>query len=81
MSLSPEEYANPERIARMLARLPQVESADIITGDWEIIAKIRTNNIEEYYQFVKSVLSVKGIAKTKSLSSMKTVKTEFIEME
>ncbi len=78
LTLSPDEYGGPERIASELARHPQIESVDIITGDWEMIIKVRTANMDEYFKFVKSVLSKKGIAKIKSLNSMKQLKSEFV---
>ena len=80
VNLFPDQYNNPERITRELAKLPQIESIDIIEGDWELILKVRTKDIDEYYEFVKNVLSKEGISKTKSLSSLKQIKTEFVEL-
>ncbi len=81
VSLSPEEYADPEKIARDLAKQPEIESVDICTGDWEIILKVRTKDQDAYYDLVRKVLSRKGISKTKTLMSMKQVKTEFVSLE
>ncbi|MCX6777903.1 MAG: Lrp/AsnC family transcriptional regulator [Candidatus Micrarchaeota archaeon] len=81
ISLSPDEYGNPERVGRELVRFPQIESIDIITGDWEMLLKVRTKDIEEYYEFVKKALSKKGIVKTKSLSSLRQLKTEFVKVD
>ncbi|MBI4144050.1 Lrp/AsnC family transcriptional regulator [Candidatus Woesearchaeota archaeon] len=78
INLSPGEYGNPEKIAKILAKHEQIESIDIITGDWEIIAKIRTKDQNEYYEFVKKALSMPGIAKTTSLVSFRQIKTEFV---
>ncbi|MDE1822831.1 MAG: Lrp/AsnC family transcriptional regulator [Candidatus Micrarchaeota archaeon] len=79
ISLAPEEYADPERIAKELAKFEEVESVDVITGGWEIIVKIRTENIEAYYGFMRTVLTRRGIAKTTSLNSMRQLKSEFVE--
>jgi len=78
LRLSPDEYGNPERIGKELARHPQIESVDIITGDWEMIIKVRVKDQEEYYSLVKNVISRKGIDKITSLLSLKQVKTEFV---
>tara|TARA_Y100000031_G_C8175515_1_gene363901 strand:+ start:681 stop:1130 length:450 start_codon:yes stop_codon:yes gene_type:complete len=78
INLSPDEYGDPERITKDLAKHPEIESIDIITGDWEIILKIRTKDIEAFYSFIKNVISRKGIVKIKSLTSMKQIKTEFV---
>src|SRR3989344_7937882 len=41
LSLSPDEYGNPERIGKDLAKHAEIESVDIITSDWEMIVKVR----------------------------------------
>jgi len=79
IALSPTEYSSPERIARKLAKQKEVESVDILTGDWELILKIRTKDQNEYYRFLKGVFSKeKGFQKTKSMISLKQIKTEFV---
>ncbi len=80
ISLSPDEYGNPEKIARELAKHPEIESVDICTGDWELVIKIRAKDQDEYYNFIKNVVSRKGIEKIKSLLSMKQIKTEFVQV-
>jgi len=80
LNLSSEEYANPERIGKELLNFPQIESIDIITGGWEMLIKVRTKDVDEFYQFVKNVLSKEGIARTTSLVSLKQLKTEFIQL-
>jgi DNA-binding Lrp family transcriptional regulator len=80
INLSSEEYVNPEKIAMDLSKYPEIESVDICTGDWELVLKVRTKDQEEYYNFIKSVLSRKGIIKIKSLTSLKQLKTEFVKL-
>jgi DNA-binding Lrp family transcriptional regulator len=80
INLSPDEYGDPERITKDLAKHPEIESIDIITGDWELILKIRVKDQDEYYNFIKNVISRKGIIKIKSLTSLKQIKTEFVEL-
>ena len=80
ISLSPDEYGNPERIGKELAKHSEIESVDICTGDWEMILKVRTKDQDEYYNFIKNVISRKGIIKIKSLTSLKQLKTEFVSL-
>lgn len=80
ISLSPDEYGNPERIGKDLAKHHQIESIDICTGDWEMVLKVRVKDQDAYYDFVKNVISRKGIVKIKSLVSFKQVKTEFVTL-
>ncbi len=78
--ISPDEYVDPERIAKDFVKHDKIESVDICTGDWELILKIRAKDQDEYYQFVKKVISRKGIIKIKTVSSLKQLKTEFIPL-
>ncbi|PIN80495.1 hypothetical protein COV16_00835 [Candidatus Woesearchaeota archaeon CG10_big_fil_rev_8_21_14_0_10_34_8] len=80
INLSPDEYGDPEKIGKDLARHPEIESVDICTGDCEIILKIRTKDQDSYYNLVKHVISRKGVTKIKSLTSLKQLKTEFVEI-
>jgi len=81
IALSSNEYADPERIADNLARHREVESVDILAGDWELIIKVRAKDQDEYYQFLKNAVSKeKGIENTNSLISLKQVKTEFVQL-
>lgn len=80
VSLSPDEYGDPERIGKDLAKHAEIESVDIITGDWELLLKVRVANQDDYYHFVKTVLSRKGIVKINSLVSFKQLKTEFVAL-
>jgi DNA-binding Lrp family transcriptional regulator len=79
LNLSPDEYGEPERIAGELSKFDEIESVDIITGDWELIVKIRARDQEEYFGFVKRVLSRKGITKIKTLTSLRQMKSEFTQ--
>ncbi len=79
IALSSSEYADPERIAGEFARQKEVEGVDILAGDWELLLKIRTKDQDEYFRFLKEVISkTKGIDNTNSIISLKQVKTEFV---
>ncbi len=80
ITLSPEEYGSPEKIGQELAKHPEIESVDIITGDWEMLLKVRTKDQESYYHLVKNVISRRGIIKIKTLTSLKQLKTEFVAL-
>lgn len=80
ISISSEEYGDPERMARELAKSDNIESVDICTGTWEIIVKVRAKDQAEYYELVKNFISRKGIEKIITISSLKQVKSEFIPL-
>jgi len=80
IALSSTEYGDPERIAANLARQKEVESVDIVAGEWELIIKVRTKDQDEYFNVLKNVISKeKGVEKTISIISLKEIKAEFIK--
>lgn len=79
IALSSGEYSDPERIARNLAKHREVESVDIIAGDWELLLKVRTRDQDAYFEFLKTVISKEqGIENTNSIISLKETKSEFV---
>jgi DNA-binding Lrp family transcriptional regulator len=81
INLHQEKYGDPEEAARQIAKDPRVESIDICTGDYELLIKLRTKDIDEYYEFIKESIKKYGFAKTTSITSLKQIKTEFVELE
>ena len=80
ITLAPDEYGNPERIGKDLAKHPEIESVDICTGDWEMGLKVRAKDQDAYYSLIKNVIQRKGVTKIKSLTSLKQMKTEFVTL-
>ena len=78
VDLSPSE-CDCDKMAKELSKYPEIESIDICTGDWELVIKIRTKNQEEYYNLIKKVAR-EGVNKIKTLTSLKQLKTEFVEL-
>jgi len=80
INLRKDDYTDPEKIAQKLASHEEIESVDIITGDWEMIVKIRTKDQDEYYELLKKIFAGKGIERVKTLTSLKQVKSEFMRL-
>ncbi|HLC75014.1 MAG TPA: Lrp/AsnC family transcriptional regulator [Candidatus Nanoarchaeia archaeon] len=80
ISISANEYGNPERIGKELAKHAQIESVDICTGNWELILKVRTKDQDDYFNLIKNVISRKGIKKIITITSLKQLKTEFVNL-
>jgi len=81
VNLTPEEYGDPEQIGGKIAEDEKVESVDIVTGDYELLIKLRTKDIDEYYSWVKQAIKKYGFSKTISLTSLKQIKTEFVRLD
>jgi len=79
LNLSADEYGDPETVGKDLAKHPEIESVDICTGDWELIIKVRTKDQDAFYTFLRQVITRRGIVRTKTLTSLKQLKTEWVE--
>ena len=80
VNLTSDNYGEPEEVAKKIGKDPRVESIDIVTGDYELLIKLRTKDIDAYYTWVKEAVKKYGFAKIISLTSLKQVKTEFVEL-
>lgn len=78
VKLTSEAGANPDTIAGELARLEEVESLDLLAGEWDVILKVRTKDQDEFYNILKNLLALEGVEKTTSLISLRQVKTESV---
>ena len=78
INLNQENYADPEKIAKEIAKNSEVESVDICTGDHELVVKLRSKDIDEYYAFIKMAVKNYGFSKVVSMTSLKQIKTEFV---
>ncbi len=73
----PEAEVDQKEVASKLAELPQVHEAHIITGDWDILLKVRTGSLEELGTLVLDELrSRPGVGRTFTSSVLATVKEE-----
>jgi DNA-binding Lrp family transcriptional regulator len=76
VALSPDAYNNPEKIADILVKYEEVESADIVAGNWELVLEIRTKDQNEFYGFLKKAIHKENsIAKINSIISLKHIKS------
>jgi DNA-binding Lrp family transcriptional regulator len=81
VNLGKEDYGDPEKIAKEIATDSRVESIDICTGDYELIIKFRTKDIDEYYETMKAWIKKYDLGKTTSITSLKQMKSEFVVMD
>lgn len=83
INVSPSEYEHDwskyeTDIVAELAKHKEVESVDIITGEWDLILKVRTKDQDEFYDFLAKVVNRIAIQKSISLISLRQVKNDFI---
>jgi DNA-binding Lrp family transcriptional regulator len=82
VKLSAEAYEKiglTAEIAKRIARHPEVESVDVLTGEWELIVKIRAKDQKEYFTLAQRCIAGKGVVKVNSLISLEQFKSEYVE--
>lgn len=62
-------------IAKKISQIPNVQEVHIITGDWDLLLKIKGKDMEEISSFVIDKLrAIKGIDRTFTSSCLEVVK-------
>jgi Lrp/AsnC family leucine-responsive transcriptional regulator len=62
-------------VAEEIARFPEVQEVHIITGDWDLLVKLRAQNVDAVGKFVVDKLRlIKGLEKTLTCMVFETVK-------
>lgn len=64
------------KFAKKIAENEEVESVDIITGEWELLVKIRSKDQESYFNNLQKIIENTPIVKVNSLVSVKQIKSE-----
>jgi len=60
-----KESLSQRELAEQISRLPEVQEVHIITGDWDILMKVKDKDVDAIGRFVIDKLrTVKGIEKT-----------------
>ena len=83
INVSPSDYEHDwpkyvNRIVRELADNKEVESLDLIAGEWDIILKVRTKDQDEFYNFLGTVINRVSIQKATSIVTLRQIKSDFI---
>jgi Lrp/AsnC family leucine-responsive transcriptional regulator len=70
-----ETPISQRQVAEEIARFPEVQEVHIITGDWDLLVKLRAENVESVGKFVVDKLRlIKGLEKTLTCMVFETVK-------
>ncbi len=63
------------QVAEEIAHFPEVQEVHIITGDWDLLVKLRAENVDAVGKFVVDKLRlIKGLDKTLTCMVFETVK-------
>ncbi|MFQ5979377.1 MAG: Lrp/AsnC family transcriptional regulator [Candidatus Heimdallarchaeota archaeon] len=77
VSFLPGSQAQRE-LARQLTEIPDVEGVWIISGDWDILLKVRGKSLEDIGTLtIDKIRSLEGVGKTVTCACFESVKEEF----
>ena len=72
---STEATLSQRKVAKEVASFPEVQEVHIISGDWDLLIKVRTTDIDDIGRFVVDKLRmVRGIEKTVTCMVFDTAK-------
>jgi len=64
------------KFAKFIAKNEEVESIDVITGEWEFIVKIRAKDQDDYWVKLQKIIKNVPIIKINSMISIRQLKSE-----
>jgi DNA-binding Lrp family transcriptional regulator len=74
-SKSDDVPVSQRAVAEEIAKFPEVQEVHIITGDWDLLVKLRAENVDAVGKFVVDKLRlIKGLEKTLTCMVFETVK-------
>jgi len=70
-----DSAVSQRKVAEEIARFPEVQEVHIITGDWDLLVKLRAENVNAVGKFVVDKLRlINGLEKTLTCMVFETVK-------
>jgi len=74
-SFSKSENVSQKQLVKEIAKMPEVQEVHIITGDWDILIKVKEKDVESIGSFVVDNLrAFKGIDKTLTVLALESEK-------
>lgn len=74
-SFTPASGTSQREVAKRIARLEGVEEVYVITGEWDIVAKVRGASIEEIGDVVlERMRTTPGVARTLTMTAFTTIR-------
>jgi len=70
-----EQQISQREVAKKIAKFPEVQEVHIITGNWDLLLKVKVKDVEELGKFIVDRLRlVKGVEKTLTCVVLSTEK-------
>jgi Lrp/AsnC family transcriptional regulator, leucine-responsive regulatory protein len=77
IAYDPSSGATQKDVAEKLSQFPEVKEVHIVSGEWDIILKVRASKAEEIGSLVvERIREIKGVGRTITSSTIMTMKEE-----
>lgn len=77
VSFMPGPGISQKNLAHQIAMLPDVEEVHLISGEWDILVKVRGGSMEEIGELViERIRAMEGVARTMTCASFYTAKED-----
>lgn len=78
VSFGSEGGLSQRKLAEEISKIPDVYEVSVISGEWDMLLKVRAGSVEEIGKLVVDRLrGMKGIEKTETCVSFQTIKESF----
>jgi DNA-binding Lrp family transcriptional regulator len=78
VSFNNDQSISQRALAHKIAKMPEVHEVSVISGQWDIVVKVRADSVEEVGAFVTEKLrAMSGIEKTETCVCFESVKEGF----
>ena len=78
VTFSSEGGLSQRKLAEEMSKIPEVYEVSVISGEWDMLLKVRGSSVEEIGRLVVDRLrAIKGIEKTETCVAFDTIKESF----
>ncbi len=75
VSFTKTQGVDQRRVAETISKFPEVQEVHIITGEWDILVKVRVGSVDELGDFVVNKLrNIEGVEKTYTSVVLESIK-------
>lgn len=78
VSFLPGGRYSQRELAKQMAEIPEIHGVWVISGDWDILLKVRVNSLEDIGNLIiDKIRTLEGVGKTITCACFSTVKEEY----
>lgn len=76
INLTDDAYADPETVASNLASHEDIDTVAIITGEYELLLRVKATSMNNYFDMLKNIMDNNPIRDVKTISCLTVIKQD-----